>query len=208
MRRTAKKECLDLEPKRIIFQFIQEHPGLHLREISRKLEIPKSSLVYHINYLGKRELIVSRNGDRYKRFYVADKFGVMEKKYLGLLQHPINGKILLFLCLFDVRSQKQIFKFIKEGCKFDKYQTTIAFHLNNLEKKGILHRFTHGNETKYMINPKERGQLIDLIIVNKNSFFDKRLVKKILFYMDEIPKDYIDKLVRICYDIFPHPYHV
>ena len=53
----VKEEILKLESRKLIYNYILEHPGLHFRELSRELKIPKSTLEYHLSYLKKLELI-------------------------------------------------------------------------------------------------------------------------------------------------------
>ena len=52
-----KNKILELPQRRIIFNYISEHPGLHLRELSRRIDIPYSSIRYHLYYQEKRSRI-------------------------------------------------------------------------------------------------------------------------------------------------------
>ena len=58
---------LELETRRKIYDFIQKFPGLHVREISRRLEIPFSTLQYHLRFLEKRELVKAKDDGKYIR---------------------------------------------------------------------------------------------------------------------------------------------
>ena len=46
-----RSEILNLENRRKIYNYIRDNPGLHLRELSRRLNIAYYNLDYHIRYL-------------------------------------------------------------------------------------------------------------------------------------------------------------
>jgi len=46
-----KKDALDLEIRRSIYNHILKSPGLHERELARVLDIPLSTLDYHLYYI-------------------------------------------------------------------------------------------------------------------------------------------------------------
>ena len=56
----SKNEIFELETRKRIFNFIKDHPGFHRRELERVLNIPFSTLTYHVRYLEKNELIEVR----------------------------------------------------------------------------------------------------------------------------------------------------
>jgi predicted transcriptional regulator len=72
------KKMSEIETKRRIYNFILKNPGLHMRELSRKMNIPYSTLKYHLYYLKNRELIIVRPSGKYYRFFVSNKNSVIE----------------------------------------------------------------------------------------------------------------------------------
>ena len=60
-------EILKLETRREIYNFILEYPGLHLREISRRTNIPLGSLGYYIKSLKKYGLIETKKDQKYNQ---------------------------------------------------------------------------------------------------------------------------------------------
>lgn len=150
-------------------------------------------------------MITVKYVNRYKRYYISQKYGIKEKKYLALIRQPVTRNIILILCLKDIFSQKQIIDFLKDVSHLYKHPTTVAFHLEKLEKMGLIESFDFGNEKKYMLN--DRGIFIDFFIMHEKSFFDHKLIKKYLFWMDDLPRDYLDKLIEEVYRILPHPYY-
>ena len=70
-----------------------KYPGLHFREISRILNIPKTTLDYHLRILEKKELIISECNGRYVRYFVKNNVSEQDKKILGILRIGIPLKI-------------------------------------------------------------------------------------------------------------------
>jgi predicted transcriptional regulator len=97
----VKKDILVLGSRHKIYNFISENPGSHLRDISRKLNIPKSTLSYHLRFLEKRELIELKNENNRFRYFIAKKYGRFDKKILDLFQEDVPRTIILLLLLYE-----------------------------------------------------------------------------------------------------------
>lgn len=69
MARKYSNKILKSETRKQIYNFILKYRGLRLREVSRKLKIPMSTLNYHLRYLEKYGLIVINSEEIYERFY-------------------------------------------------------------------------------------------------------------------------------------------
>ena len=93
----SKEDILKLETRRNIYDFILKNPGLHLREISRRANIPLGSLNYHLNFLNKNELIVTKYDPRYLRYYVKQTVGKKDKEIINLLRQEIPLRIVILL---------------------------------------------------------------------------------------------------------------
>jgi DNA-binding transcriptional ArsR family regulator len=193
---------LSLEIRRKTYDLILNTPGLHLREISRRLKIPKTSLVYHLRYLEKNKLIIANSENRYKRYYVLDENGQKEKEILGLLRQEVPRHILIYLLFCGWASKMELSK------ELEKYPSTIEFHLKKLKKVGLIridpiykgkiiqkkYVTNHNNERKeiiknYIINRsrisneifytlKEEAELdvYNMLILCKKSFFDQETI--------------------------------
>lgn len=95
----SRGDILKLETRREIYNFILEHPGLHLREISRRTNISFGGLRYHLDFLKKQELVTTKSNRRYIRYYVTQKVGKIDKEIINLLRQEVPRKIfLLMLC--------------------------------------------------------------------------------------------------------------
>lgn len=161
----VKTEGLELETRKdIVYNYILKYPGLHLSELSRKLNIPKSTMDYHLNHLKKQEVIVKKSGDGYIRYYIAKKIGENDKKILNLLRQAVPQEIIMFLLLHPESSKIKISTYLK------KHPTTISFHLNKLTSTDIIEIIPNGNEKRYRIKNSE--YISDLLIKYKESFLD------------------------------------
>ena len=93
----SEKNVFKLKKRREIYDFIDKNPGLNIREISRKLNIPFTSLSYHLKYLKRLSLIREKHEGKYKKIFISYKIGEKDKKILGLLRNKNSCKILLYL---------------------------------------------------------------------------------------------------------------
>ncbi len=88
-----------------LLTFVQRYPGVHLREIRRRLGIPIGTLDYHLYRLGKEGLISVRFQGGYKCCYPgsseAERGPIPEPEQvlLALLRQPLPRALLLHLYL-------------------------------------------------------------------------------------------------------------
>ncbi len=92
-------KTLELESRRKIYEAVKKVPGIHFREINRRLGISLGGIEYHLRYLEQHELIVSKQEGRYKRYYVVGKLGSKDKQLLALLRQQMPRRILMHLLL-------------------------------------------------------------------------------------------------------------
>ena len=182
----SKKNILNLESRQKIYGFIKKNPGLHQIEISRKMNIPKSTLIHHLRYLEKEELITSDDEKGLKRYYLSYKLGKQERIILKCLREKTPRLILAVLLFFRVCSQIELCD------RLGKSPKTINYHLNKLVKaniievapirNGIVHRISPskvvlrkpvGREIIYRFKSCQNTRsLYNLFIANENSLRD------------------------------------
>ena len=224
-----KQDLLKLNMRRDIFQFVLKYPGLHLRELSREMKLPYSTLEYHVNYLRKRELIVAKSEGKYQRFYVKGEVSNGEKDMMQLIRKDTPQKIVLLLLFTTCSSRKEL------SDNLEKHPTTIEFHLKKLMELGVVEEARVGEEgiyTNYRVTKivakkpmnnekfyllKDPYYIYDLFITYKEKLLDDGLVGSILelfeFTWPSEPKKVQtdndeEKFLKNITDIFPHPYHV
>ena len=171
------KNILNLKTRRDIYNHILRKPGVHLNALCKRLNIRKNNVCYHIDILEKNGLIYSSFDDGYLRFYpvklnekeaekVANLFdktfnyesksriltlfkyyipGRNEKKILTIIHRPVPRDILSILFPDFEHSLLELSR------SLDKHWTTVSFHLNKMEKLGIIEKVRYGKEVKYRI---------------------------------------------------------
>jgi len=221
----TKSNILELEIRDKIYNFLQDYPGLHVREISRKLDIPFSTLKYHLNYLEKNELIISEVDDKYNRYFISQTIGNKEKKILNFLRKRATLHIVIWFIIAVQCSQKDMGRFL------GKHPATISFHLRKMKNAGIIEEVTISNgviskeelprtierpkvssEKIYVL--KDHWMIYNLLKKYKDKLQDNEIVSGIIdyveFYISEgIPKqiqnreDTISSVDNIFFKMFP-----
>lgn len=204
-----KEEILTLEIRRKIFNYILDYPGLHFRELCRQLQIPKSTLSYHLNYLQKRGLLIAKSVGGYLRYYAQQKVSNFDKQVLNLLRQEIPRDLIIYIRLNPDSSRKEICR------EFGKGLSTIHFQLNKLMKIGILDRIQHKKEIKYRIWDDKS---IDKILIQYKKSLLSNVVIQYVDWVGYVHSDMLlywaiklnkstDGVIKGLLEIFPHPYH-
>lgn len=190
----------ELKTRQKIYNFILNYPGLHKRELCRKLNTSYANLIYHLNYLIRRGFIIESYDDRYVRYYVANNVSEADRTILHLLRQELPRKIILYLTYHPDPSLREI------ANVFNKDPRTIAFHLNKLKKAGILQQIPEGNKIKYRL---ERYDLIiDSLITYEKKLFDENVSGSIKNLIKNGFTHSTDNVMNVFWDAIPHPYHV
>ena len=149
-------DVLDLEIRRRIYQLVSKNPGVHARKIAMMLEIRGQLADYHLLYLERNNLISSVKEEGYRRYYVAGKISLTERRRISILGHETPLRIVLFLLEHPNSRHKEIFQ------QFDIAKSTLTYYLNKLIKHEILSAMEDSGEKRYeVINAKE---IVDLLI--------------------------------------------
>ncbi|UCH71505.1 MAG: winged helix-turn-helix transcriptional regulator [Thermoplasmatales archaeon] len=231
-----KIELYDLKPRNTIYSFILKNPGVHQREIIRKLDFSEGTIRYHLNDFIKKNLIEKRIEDGYSRFYASNKIGVKQKKILHMLRKNVARNIILYLFLEIGATQKQLSEAL------DKDPKTIEFHLKKMldmdiiecarvgdggiftnksfKRVKFLKKDIFGREIYFVL--KDIYLIYDTLIIYKKGSFDDRFIKDIVYVYGFLFVDNKfnkkndssrwhttkDRIEEKIYDVFPHPYHV
>lgn len=99
------RDVLDLESRRRVFELLTEYPGLHLRELERRLGMDVRGLQHHLEFLERRGAVTSLREGGYLRYYprrwdetrFREQFGPLEKRLLALLRQRRPLQIVLLL---------------------------------------------------------------------------------------------------------------
>jgi len=216
------EKTLESATRKRIYQFILKYPGLHKRELSRRLNIPKTTLNHHLDYLEKRGFIVVKPEGKYTRFYVANNVGNLEKKLIHILRQDTPCNIILYIATMACASQVELSKELELTSK------TIGKHLKMLvdvgiiepaivdngvvytalEAENVIERTPIGKEVIYILAKKPNsdvniGTLVgDLFILYEDGFVNDEIIKEIIEIFHIIFPDRKNYIKRIkTYDV-------
>jgi len=232
----TNEDILKLETRKEIYNFIEKNPGLHLREISRNMNISFGNLRYHLNFLEKQNLIRKKESKRYTRYYITKQVSKRDKEILNLLRQDVPRQIILLLLtpgpgkIYQSRytmnrslnnpltfsktySKKDLIELTKhwDGPVIDKFKlrknrTTIDFHLKKLQDIDLIETVKIGKEIKYKLRDDETVWYPFLIKYKKALGYDT--VGFFLTWHNSAVEHMTDKVINKIWDVFPHPYHV
>ena len=153
--------------RQIIFEFVRDSPGTHLRGVQQALGLPLGTVEYHLRELVRLELVTEREDGIYRRYYVAGQMGGLDRELIGALRQEIPRRIVMHLLLNPGLNFGQV----REA--FSISGSTLHYHLKKLEKRGILSRRREGRETYFtVLNEREVAKVL---LAHKKSFGDDLL---------------------------------
>jgi len=230
----SNREILNTDSRNKIYGFIEKNPGIHQTEISKTMNMPRSTLRYHLKYLMKQNLIRKMDSNSgYSRYIIVDKLGTKEKELLSFIRQEVPRNILIYMTASVICSLNELSR------ELHKSPSTINFHFNKLMdldiitiaevKNGLVCRNKESHffdrqpvksEKFYRLKSEEVIlTIIKLLIRYKRSIPEIRVFSGLLDFilstknmkrpkiMDN-EKKRIDKIEEMLFDAFPHPYHV
>jgi predicted transcriptional regulator len=155
----------ELETRRKIYEQIKKSPGIHFRELERRLQMVVGNLQYHLQYLEKKNLIGASNDGDYVRYFVKDRsLSETERKIMYFLRRSGCRHILLQLLNNPDLNNKELSQAVGLS------PSTISWNLNKLVEAGIIEREKTGRISKFtIIDPPA---IAELLICYKESFLD------------------------------------
>jgi len=229
----SKENILKLGTRRKIYNFILEYPGLHLRELSRRTNIPLGVLRHHLNFLKKQGLVIKKTDRRYVRYYVTQKVGKKDKEIINLLRQEVPRRIILLLLspgpgnIYQNKdTQKKALKnpatFLKTYSKRElveltrywngpygglfhlrKHRTTTDFHLEKLLDVDLIEKVKVGKEIKYKLKDED---MIWVFLIRYKNALSNASIDRYLIWRDDTVEEMTDLIIEAVFDIFPHPY--
>ncbi len=157
---------IELETRRKIYELIKKSPGIHFREIERRLKMAVGNIQYHLHYLEKKNLIRVEKDGEYIRYYSKDvSLDESDKTVMSFLRRKTSRRILIYLLSNPCVNNKDLSKAV--GLSF----STVSWHLNKLVEAGVVERKKEGRESFFKVRDAER--VVRLLIGYKESFLDK-----------------------------------
>ena len=155
----------ELETRKRVYDQIRKSPGIHFRELERRLELVVGSLQYHIHYLEKKNLIRAQTDGDYVRYFARDmSLNEIDRKILSLLRRSGCRHILIQLLNNPDLNNKQLSQALGLSA------STISWNLNILIEAGIIERKKIGRTSNFII--VDPSAVCKLLICYKESFLD------------------------------------
>ena len=92
---------MEFKTRREIYNFILEYPGVHLRELFRRLSYSDGAIKYHLSFLKKQHLVIEKHEMGYNRFYASNSLARDEVKILNVIRQKTLHHytlVLIFMC--------------------------------------------------------------------------------------------------------------
>jgi predicted transcriptional regulator len=167
-----------------LLTFIQRFPGVHLREIRRRLRIPIGTLDYHLYRMGREGLITVQFQGGYKCCYpaVVPEIGgpipEVDRRVLALLRLPAPRGILLYLYLEGPTSPSVL------GETLGTTGPNLSYYLRKLEDIAVVVRQGQGNQRLVRLS-------------------DPKQVHRLLLQFPPLPETAVDRFTRFWSDLHP-----
>ncbi|MFC2142843.1 winged helix-turn-helix transcriptional regulator [Candidatus Aenigmatarchaeota archaeon] len=159
------KNFLDLKVRRDIYNCIVKSPGLHFREIQRRIKLATGSLDYHIHFLYKNNMIRKEKDGKYTRYYpLTRNWNEEERAILSLLRQKQVRHIIIYLIEKKRATATDI------STSLEMTPSTLSWYLKQLVGKNVITQQKKGRFRIYSVNDPEK--MTQHIITHKSSFLD------------------------------------
>lgn len=156
---------LELEARKKIYDCIAKSPGLHFREIQRRVGMATGSVDYHLHFLHKNGLVRTEKAGRFLRYYATNvQFEQGDKDLLSLLRQERIRHILIYL----IEKKKANASKIAEELGYT--PSNLSWYLKTLQEKGVIKQAKRGRFRFYSVADKE--QIIKCLVTYRSSFLD------------------------------------
>ena len=158
----SKEDALALDSRRLIYEYIKETPGAHLRKVHRGAALPFGQVLYHLAYLERHGLIVVRKDGKFNRYFVKNLFRKEEKDMLAIVRHDVPRRLAILLMFTPRLTHKDMLAYV------DVSPSTLSFHLQKMIESGVLAKETLGRESFYWV--ADERTCAKVLILHRESF--------------------------------------
>jgi len=75
-----------LAPRNRILQLLERDPGLHLRELPRRLDLSLTAVRYHLDILSRADVVTAHRAGRFARWFPARTFSREDRAIISALR--------------------------------------------------------------------------------------------------------------------------
>lgn len=154
----------NLENQRGIFQYISANPGVHLRKLSRDLDMPMGTLRYHLDFLEKKGIIVSKEDKNLKIYFIAGELNARDKIVASLLQQKRFRDIILLIIVRPGITHGDI------SSRLAIKPSTLSKYIKILEERAVIGHDMNGREKHY--HAEDESRVMELLLTYRKTFWD------------------------------------
>jgi predicted transcriptional regulator len=136
---------LENDARRHIFEYIQAHPGVHLRAAAQALDLSTTNVLWHLRKLEDSNLVTSKKFEGYKVFYPVEGGVETKRKAIAssVLRNDNAYQILTYLSTNPSAHQREIARALGVN------HGTIRWHLRKLEEAELVTPLKKEHTTHY-----------------------------------------------------------
>jgi len=134
--------------RKSIFEYIQQHPGVHLRATATALDLSTTNVLWHLRKLEDANLVTSKKFEGYKVFYPVEG-GVETKRRAiasSVLRNDNAHQILVYVSSNPSAHQREIARALGVN------HGTIRWHLRKLEDAELIRPLKKEHTTHYTLS--------------------------------------------------------
>lgn len=157
--------ALQLDTRRKIYSEIRKSPGLHFRELQRRVSMATGALQYHVDYLEKHSLIKSERVENTKRFFAMQAKRIEgEEQIMPFLRQEKTRHMLIAM----LSSRKNTIRNIAR--KTQTPYSTASRLLDKIVEAGIASKVRKKKQINYTLQSPEA--IAQMLVAYRKSFFD------------------------------------
>jgi len=171
------EQALKLDIRKKIYNTIKRNPGLHFREIQRRVGIATGALQYHLDFLQKKHLVKTERETKFLRYYlVRQKFE--ETGLMALLRQESIRKIIVFLMQRRFANNTTVSKVVGLS------PSTTSWHLEKLVESNVVEKKRRGRKTYFNLIDKDK--IAGLLVGYRKSFLDETVNNFVEIWEEEL----------------------
>ena len=125
---------ISLAPRSHILHRLRRDPGLHLRELARRVELPLGTVRYHLVRLEEREQVVRHRAGRFVRWFPRENLSRRDRALISALR--VHSQRLVIATLMEEGAAR----FSVLGVATGLSSATLSRNLRKLTRSGLVTR--------------------------------------------------------------------
>jgi len=166
----------ELETRKRVYDLVVQNPGVHLREIERRTNLPLGVVRYHLDRLQREELIYPQEDRYFKRFFPKNRLPNVPTDTFAVLRQESLRRIVLLLLSKPGSTHHTLMD------ELGLPASTLSTYLSILVRKNVVKRERSGKENLYTLTDDE--SVMKVLIVYRPSFLDKLFDHAISMYLE------------------------